>query len=983
MKAKTILRMFALVLLVAAGHIEIAAQKFAAAPPPRIITVAVGGTAFALTETNNGVEKSVIKTQRRVMSAFGFAPDNTTLAYTSINDAGLPITGLFVENTTTGAFRKVSDKIVFRARWSPRENYVIAFTFADSAGIGVATVNAATGAEFVLTRESIIPEVLEWDDAGTSISYLRASEKSQLVYRAGVEQPIEERPYAVVESQAIPVDLVGAHDMVRSLTISPSAGLPVLKQVTAAATPDAVVEGMMPTAETRLPFALKIDTGVEITGDNLLGIGSISMKSKTEERQIAQGQLLESTAKGVLVRELKAGEAIVSYVNFNGQSTAVASTALTTYGLPLASAVLTQGGSGYAAPGNCSLYDHSGAMAYAYDFQRSTAGAHVMAPASGLVVYVRSNVVCNSCDRDSCAGYSSTCSGESSNYGWGNTVIIQHSDGSYTKLPHLEANSIQVAVGDNVIAGRYIGRQGWTGCTIGNMQGCGSHVHIQRQTTASLSGNSVAISFSDVSSNPLTCGRTYTSGLTESSGQTSGTIDLANNQSVSGTLTRGQQATYRINIPLGTTSLRWELTGSGDADLYTKAGSAPTLTSYDCRPYLSSSNETCEKINPTPGYQYALVYGYATSSSYTLKVTYTTSNNQTGTIYVRATLDGVSWSGPLSFTLGSLSTPDGTSVPATLTNRPAGGYGMRYISGGPSGANLDGILPSTFQNLAAGGSVTWTFAFRSSPRGVISVDATLDGSTWVGPMTCNVTGPTPATITYAPTALTARTLGTYTATYVSGGPSNSRLVSVTPSATQTLGATGIRFTFNFTSSLRINSISPTQVLVNTPTVLTVSTVNARSPVRAFVTTSYGTFEIAQAGIWVDSSSQVRVQVTMGGSTLPMTATLRLQNPDGQSATGTFQVVAPRPTISSIVPSTVRLNQTTILTVNGANFRSPVRVFVITSSGTYEIASVGITFVSTNQLRVSVRMGGTSSYSAQLRVVNPDGQSATSSFQVMP
>jgi murein DD-endopeptidase MepM/ murein hydrolase activator NlpD len=826
--------------------------------------------------------------------------------------------------------------------------------------------------------------VLEWNSAGTAVSFLRENEKSQVVYRAGIEQPIEERPYSSLESQVIAVDSIGARDVVRSSVVASSPGLPAPKQALAGAIPEAAIEGTPSVAETRIPFSLETRNGTQIIGDNLLGIGSITAKSTTGERELSHGQLLDTTAKGVLVREVTANATVVSYVDFNGQSTAVASTALATYGLPLASSVVTQGGSSYPSPGNCAVADHSGSMAFAYDLQSSTAGAHVMSPAAGLVAYVRTNVSCNSCDTNSCTMYSSTCSGDASNYGWGNVAIIQHADGTYSKITHLEPNSIQVAVGDNIAAGRYIGRQGSTGCTVGNLQGCGSHVHIQQQTTASLSGNSIQITFTDVASNPLACGRTYTSGLTETTGgSTSSVVDLSNNQTVSGTLARGQQAVYRINVPTGATLLRWEMTGSGDADLYTKAGSAPTLTSYDCRPYLSSSNETCEKINPAPGYQYALVYGYATSSSYMLKVTYTTSTNQTGTIYVRATLDGVSWSGPLSFTFGSLSSPDGTSVPATLTNRAAGGYGIRYISGGPSGANLDGILPSTFQDLPAGGSVTWTFAFKSAPRGLITVDATLDGSSWVGPMTVNVTGPTPATTTYAPTALSARSLGTYTATYVSGGPSNSRLVSFTPSATQPLGATGIRFTFNFASSLRINSISPTQVLVSVPTVLTVSTVNARSPIRAFVTTSYGTFEIAQAGIWVDSSSQVRVQVTMGGSTLPMTATLRLQNPDGQSATGTFQVVAPPPTIYSIVPSTVRLNQTTILTVNGANFRSPVRVFVITSSGTYEIASVGITFVSSNQLRVSVRMGGTTSYSAQLRVVNADGQSATSSFYVTP
>src|SRR5438477_8957968 len=73
------------------------------------VTVAGGGIALALTETGNGVESTVIKTQRHVMSAFGFAPDNRTFAYSALNDAGLPVAGLFIENTTTGELRKISE----------------------------------------------------------------------------------------------------------------------------------------------------------------------------------------------------------------------------------------------------------------------------------------------------------------------------------------------------------------------------------------------------------------------------------------------------------------------------------------------------------------------------------------------------------------------------------------------------------------------------------------------------------------------------------------------------------------------------------------------------------------------------------------------------------------------------------------------------------------------------------------------------------
>ncbi|RME00052.1 MAG: hypothetical protein D6812_10395, partial [Deltaproteobacteria bacterium] len=142
-----------------------------------------------------------------------------------------------------------------------------------------------------------------------------------------------------------------------------------------------------------------------------------------------------------------------------------------------------------------------------------TTGAHIWASASGTVVYTHASVSCNACDTG-CGDYSSSCTGSTSNYGWGNVVIIQHSDGTYTKYTHMQQNSIQVSNGAGTCPGLYIGRQGHTGCTAGYMNGCGDHLHFQRQSSGSLNGTSVSISFSETS-NPLSCGATYDSAASE------------------------------------------------------------------------------------------------------------------------------------------------------------------------------------------------------------------------------------------------------------------------------------------------------------------------------------------------------------------------------------------------------------------------------------------------------------------------------------
>jgi hypothetical protein len=64
------------------------------------------------------------------------------------------------------------------------------------------------------------------------------------------------------------------------------------------------------------------------------------------------------------------------------------------------------------------------------------------------------------------------------------------------------------------------------------------------------------------------------------------------------------------------------MTGTGDADLYVKYGSAPTTSSHDCSPYTSTANEQCPFNNPQAGDWFIMVNGYSTSSIYTLTATY-------------------------------------------------------------------------------------------------------------------------------------------------------------------------------------------------------------------------------------------------------------------------------------------------------------------------------------------------------------------------
>lgn len=86
---------------------------------------------------------------------------------------------------------------------------------------------------------------------------------------------------------------------------------------------------------------------------------------------------------------------------------------------------------------------------------------------------------------------------------------------------------------------------------------------------------------------------------------------------------RFSRRSYYVSVPSGASNLSVSISGgSGDADLYVRYGSAPTLSTFDCRPYRNGNNETCSFANPRTGRYYILIRGYTPYSGVNLRVTY-------------------------------------------------------------------------------------------------------------------------------------------------------------------------------------------------------------------------------------------------------------------------------------------------------------------------------------------------------------------------
>ncbi len=228
-----------------------------------------------------------------------------------------------------------------------------------------------------------------------------------------------------------------------------------------------------------------------------------------------------------------------------------------------------------------------------------------------------------------CRPYSSsgneTCTHNSPSAGTWWAGVHGYAAGSYTITATITTSSGTYTISGNV---------GTSSATI-NLTGAAS-----KSTTSDSSGNysftglangtytvtptKSGCTFSPTSQNVTINGANKTANFTASCGTTDTQLTngvTLNSQSVS----QGAWKYYYITVPSGATNLEIKTTNAtGDVDLYTQFNAKPTSSSYLCRPYSSSGNETCTHSNPSAGTWWAGVYGYA-AGSFSITATYTTS----------------------------------------------------------------------------------------------------------------------------------------------------------------------------------------------------------------------------------------------------------------------------------------------------------------------------------------------------------------------
>jgi hypothetical protein len=152
---------------------------------------------------------------------------------------------------------------------------------------------------------------------------------------------------------------------------------------------------------------------------------------------------------------------------------------------------------------------------------------------------------------------------------------------------------------------------------------------------------------------------------------------LSNGVTVTGlAASTGNSVNYTMDVPSGASNLKFVITGgTGDADLYVKFGSAPTDSSYDCRPYKSGNEETCSFASPSAGTWYVRVKAYSSFSGVSLTGSFDTST---------APCTGCTkYTGSLTGTGDSQIQPNGTYYQSTVSGKHEG-----WLKG-PANADFD------------------------------------------------------------------------------------------------------------------------------------------------------------------------------------------------------------------------------------------------------------------------------------------------------
>lgn len=445
-----------------------------------------------------------LRTALPVLSFAGANADATGIAYTSLARVGvkgqgvsqrvgldealkltlddLVPTGQLVVERADGRTEAISPAHVFAtaAAWHPSDPNLIAYGYADGDQYGIKLYDFSTGQDRDLVRGALTPDYVAWSDDGGAVGAYMADALLPAAQTAG-------------ENAGEPVRRWQSFDAFRAERIGSATFL----------------NGSARFASDGSAFTLAFETGAVVKLHDAFGD-----QQAVIER--LQGNLVSETFRADQVRYRSSRG--LAFVNFDARTNGlwatdgsslpqqIAVASAVTYKIPMHALenpmAFTQVGTGYGGAG-CFIggggaFDHFNSMAYAVDMQLTADqngyhGDEIIASASGTVSAWRSGETCTHAELSfTCPDYRASCP-----KGFGNWIIISHSDGKWTMYGHLEPTNFKVTHTGSVSSGCWIADEGHTGWVEGNKNQCGDHLHFQWQNGSTTGAQSLPGSFAD------------------------------------------------------------------------------------------------------------------------------------------------------------------------------------------------------------------------------------------------------------------------------------------------------------------------------------------------------------------------------------------------------------------------------------------------------------------------------------------------------
>lgn len=340
----------------------------------------------------------------------------------------------------------------------------------------------------------------------------------------------------------------------------------------------------------------------------------------------------------------------------------------------------------------------------------------------------------------------------------GNYTIANLADGSYTLTPSRSGYTFSPSSRAVSVAGANVSGQNFTGTatvttySISGRVATSGGTGIAGVTVSTGSASATTNSSGDYTISNLAAG-SYTltpslSGYTFSPASLSVSVSTANltGQNFTGTATSTSSALsngvavagsvnsttansdfdeYTVAIPAGASNLNIVTSGAtGDLDLYVRFGSAPTTSTYDCRPYTGTGNETCSFATPSTGTYFVRVYGYATGAqSYSITASWSTGGGGGGTATERLLNGNFD-----SITTSTNTAPDGswsrTAFTGTSFNTLLAGQTNAQSGGSYAYLGLNNSATQTVESAARTIPATATTATLSFHASIVTSETT-------------------------------------------------------------------------------------------------------------------------------------------------------------------------------------------------------------------------------------------------------------------